>query len=157
MHSKYGIKDLDPISKFTSYQVHRNRLDRTITLHQSSYINEVLKLSNMIDAVAISNLPTSINFLSKSQSPTTIADKQFMSLVPYSVIVGALLHISGRTRPELSHSVSIVARFSSNPGILHWNAVKSILRYLKGTINYGLVLGGHEHLRLVGYIDANFA
>ena len=71
--------------------------------------------------------------------------------------MGALLHIAYRTRPDISHAVSVFARFNSNPGRQHWNAVKNLLRYLKGTSMMGLVLGGEDPLCLTAYVDANFA
>ena len=44
------------------------------------------------------------------------------------------------TRSDLSHAVSVVSRYMHNPGKDHWEAVKWILRYVKGTVNKGLVL-----------------
>ena len=39
------------------------------------------------------------------------------------------------TRPDIGYAVGVVSRYMSNPGKEHWNAVKWILRYLKGTTN----------------------
>ena len=79
-----------------------------------------------------------------------------MLSTPYSETIGALLHLSTKTRPEIAHSVSVLARYNSNPGKRHWNCVKQVLRYLKGTNTFGLVLGG-DTLELYGSVDANFA
>ena len=62
-----------------------------------------------------------------------------MARVPYQAAVGALLYLSVCTRPDIAFAVSSVARFMSNPGSTHWEAVKRILRYLKGTLHHGLV------------------
>ncbi|PKA49079.1 Retrovirus-related Pol polyprotein from transposon TNT 1-94 [Apostasia shenzhenica] len=42
-------------------------------------------------------------------------------------------------RLDLSHAVSVVSRYITNPGKEHWNALKWILHYLKGTSDCGLL------------------
>ena len=59
------------------------------------------------------------------------------------------------TRPYICFAVGLVSRYQSNPGREHWKAVKRILRYLKGTMDYCLVYQGSE-LRLVRYSDADW-
>jgi len=60
------------------------------------------------------------------------------------------------TRPDIAHAVGVVSRFMANPGKLHWDAVKSIMRYLKGTENKCLCYG-KEPLELKGFCDSNMA
>jgi hypothetical protein len=157
LHLKYGIKDLGAVKRFTSYQVTRNRSDRTITLHQHDYISELLQLTQMQNAIPMESLPVSLNFLNKTQCPKTADDRYDMEKVPYRQTVGALLHIANRTRPDICHAISVLTRYNHNPGKPHWQAVKAVLRFLKGTSTDGLVLGGKDHLHLQAYVDANFA
>ena len=42
------------------------------------------------------------------------------------------------TRPDICYAVELLARFSANPGQVHWIAAKRILRYLRGTMNLAL-------------------
>jgi hypothetical protein len=56
----------------------------------------------------------------------------------YQSAVGSLLYLSVWTRPDIAYAVSAVAKFSKEPTEEHWTAVKRILRYLKGTLNYRL-------------------
>ena len=60
------------------------------------------------------------------------------------------------TRPDIAHAVGTMSRFLSNPGKEHWNDVKWIMRYLKGTTNLSLSFGGEKPV-LVGFTDANMA
>ncbi|PKI76235.1 hypothetical protein CRG98_003346 [Punica granatum] len=60
------------------------------------------------------------------------------------------------TRPDIAHSVGVVSRFLSNPGKEHWNAVKWILRYLRGTSKVCLHFGTGKP-ELVGYMDTDMA
>jgi ATP-binding cassette subfamily B (MDR/TAP) protein 1 len=60
------------------------------------------------------------------------------------------------TRPDIAHAVGVVSRFLSNPRKQHWEAVKWILRYLRGTSNLCLSFG-NGGLVLEGYTDADMA
>src|SRR5882762_9526223 len=71
--------------------------------------------------------------LSRSQYPQTPEEVEFMKSVPYLAAVGALMYLATSTRPDIAYTVGYLARFNSNPGIAHWQAVKQLLRYLKGT------------------------
>lgn len=94
--------------------------------------------------------------LSISQSPTNEAEKSDMQRVPYASAVGSLMYAMVCTRPDIAHAVGTVSRFLSNPGREHWNAVKWILRYLRGTTSLRLCFGGDKPT-LVGYTDSDMA
>ena len=66
------------------------------------------------------------------------------------------MYLAVSTRPDIAKAVSNVSKFLHCPGILHWQAVKRILRYLKGTIDFKLRLGGRAPLRLEAYTDADW-
>ena len=53
--------------------------------------------------------------------------------------IGCLLWLVAGTRLDISYAVQLRARYSVNPGPLHWEAVLRIIRYLKGTAGYGIV------------------
>lgn len=62
------------------------------------------------------------------------------------------------TRPYLSFAVGVVSRYTKKPTILHQQAVKHILRYLKGTMQFGLVYHrGSRDLTIIGYSDSDLA
>jgi len=63
---------------------------------------------------------------------------------------------SPQTEEEIGHAVGVVSRFMSNPGKAHWEAVKWILRYLRGTTKKCLHFGKRE-MKVKGYVDADFA
>ncbi|KAJ9557170.1 hypothetical protein OSB04_011784 [Centaurea solstitialis] len=66
----------------------------------------------------------------------------------------SLMYAMVCTRPDIAHAVGVVSRFMSDPGREHWEAVKWLLRYLKGTSKMGLYFKGKD-LVLRGYTDAD--
>ena len=76
----------------------------------------------------------------------------------YQQAIGCLTYASTATRPDIAAAVSILSTFMSNPSKEHWIGIKRVLRYIKGTLNYGLKFqaNGNDH-ELVGYSDANWA
>lgn len=97
--------------------------------------------------------------LSAALSPSTDEDRDYMSHVPYASAVGSIMYAMVCTRPDISHAVSVVSRYMANPGKEHWQAVKWILRYLKGTPDFGLVFSRDRNISdgIVGYYDSYYA
>jgi hypothetical protein len=57
---------------------------------------------------------------------------------PYLSVIGALMYLANNTRSDIAFTVNCLARHSVAPTLRHWNGIKSILRYLIGTIDLGL-------------------
>ena len=74
----------------------------------------------------------------------------------YPSVVGMLLYLSCNSRPDIAFAVSQVCRFTSNPKQSHAQAVKTIVRYLHGTRNQGMILQPSLTLYLDLYVDADF-
>jgi len=78
------------------------------------------------------------------------------SKVPYTSIVRCLMYDMVCT-VLLACAVSVVRKFISNPGRQHWNAVKWIFKYLKGTIDYGIMFSKQQgNPSVVGYINVYY-
>jgi len=69
----------------------------------------------------------------------TVEEREYMTHVPYVSAVGSLMYAMVCARTDLSQAVSMVSRYMHDPGRGHWEAMKWILRYIKGSINIGLV------------------
>ena len=126
-----------------------------LSLSQSSYIDTVIARFSMQTAKK-GLLPFRHGVpLSKDQCPKTDKEKEEMRLVPYASAVGSLTYAMLCTRPDISFSVGMVARYQSNPGQAHWTAVKHILKYLKRTRDVQLVYQ-EDSLCPVGFTDSDF-
>ncbi|GAU30708.1 hypothetical protein TSUD_39320 [Trifolium subterraneum] len=152
LHIKFALKKLGEVDYFLGIQVHHNNTG-DITLHQSKYIKDLLSRTNMEHCKPIGSPMANSCRLSKFGTDIM----QDASL--YRSTVGALQYAT-LTRPDIAYSVNKVCQFMSHPLDSHWKAVKRILRYLKGTINHGLLIqpsttGPPFSLR--AYSDADWA
>ena len=91
----------------------------------------------------------SVKLVKDSEECKTV--DQFM----YQSAVGSLLYLSTRIRPDITYAVSSVAKFCAKPTKQHWSAVKRIMRYLIGTVNFGLLFRD-DGSSCVGYSDADW-
>lgn len=75
----------------------------------------------------------------------------------YQSIVGSLLYLSMKTRPDIAFAVSCAARYCSSPSEYNLMCVKRILRYLCGTIDYGILYSKQSSSYCEGYSDSDWA
>jgi hypothetical protein len=92
--------------------------------------------------------------LTSTQSPTTTNNIVKMRDMPYHETVGSLMYTSLGTHPNITFAVQTLSRFATNPGPTHWDAIKRVFQYLKGTRNLWLSYGGNK-VDLEGYADAD--
>ncbi|XP_045795843.1 secreted RxLR effector protein 161-like [Trifolium pratense] len=74
----------------------------------------------------------------------------------YRQMTGCLMYLLA-TRPDLTFSVCLVARYMERPIEIHLTAIKRIMRYLKGTMELGIWYRRNEKLTLVGWSDSDYA
>ena len=94
--------------------------------------------------------------LSKTQSPTTIEDRERMKVIPYASAIGSIKYVMLCTRPVVCLAMSLVRGYNSDLGVDNWTSVKIILRYLKRTKEMFLGYGGDKEFVVKGYVDASF-
>ncbi|XP_020249213.1 uncharacterized protein LOC109826599 [Asparagus officinalis] len=122
-----------------------------VTLRQSAYAKKVVMQFGMSECN-----PTKYPMEPKLQLGKDV-NGTLVNPTEYRRVIGCLRYLT-HTRPDLSYSVGLVSRYMERPTTMHHQAVKQILRYVKGTISYGLVYGkGHEVEELVGFTDSNVA
>uniref|UniRef100_A0A2N9EPJ3 CCHC-type domain-containing protein n=1 Tax=Fagus sylvatica TaxID=28930 RepID=A0A2N9EPJ3_FAGSY len=158
LHKEFEMKDLGAAKKILGMEIRRDRGARKLWLSQKNYIRKVLEKFSMLDAKPVST-PLANHFrLSGSQCPKNEEEIENMSKVPYASAVGCLMYAMVCTRPDLAHAVSTVSRYMANPGREHWNAVKWISRYLKGTAEHGILFSRQPVTNsVVEYVDADYA
>src|SRR3954465_12004542 len=88
----------------------------------------------------------------------TEAEAKAMSKILYANAVGYLMYAMECTRPDLAQAMSVVSKYMANPRSVHWQAVKWILRYMKGTSNYGIMFERQRKGTCIsGFVDSDYA
>jgi hypothetical protein len=114
-----------------------------IFLCQRKYIVEILKKFGMMDCKA---MMTNLNLLSDTSSET-------MDATMYKQLVGSLMYLTN-TRPDICFAMNTLSQYMVEPRRVHLVVAKHVLRYLKGTVDYGLRCDVDYEIRLHGYTDS---
>lgn len=130
-----------------------NLKDGMINMTQSGLIEKVLETADMSSCNPC-HTPANVGALATDPNGEPIKEKW-----NYRSIIGMLIYLSTNTRPDITFAVSQVARYGNNPKQSHARAVKKILRYLRGTSNFGIRFKPKDKssLLLDLYVDADFA
>ncbi|CAI7879669.1 unnamed protein product [Closterium sp. NIES-54] len=152
LQQRLKCKDLGNLTHYLGMAITRDRPARTITLSQSHYIGQILERFEMTQASPIATPLPLGHQLAPPTSPSS-------SSHPYAELVGSLMYAMMCTRPDLAYPISVLARFVG-PGRhteVHWKAAKRVLRYLCGTKEHALTLGGSSPPFLSGFSDSSWA
>ncbi|GJP49260.1 hypothetical protein CLOM_g8497, partial [Closterium sp. NIES-68] len=150
--SRLKCKDLGELQHYLGMEITRDRAARTISLSQSHYLQQVLEWFDMARGTPqVTPLPVG-HHLTPLTSPSS-------SSHPYAELIGSLMYAMVSTRPDLAYPISVLARFvgTGKHDAAHWQAAKRVLRYLQGTKDYVLTLGGPSPPLLTGYSDSSWA
>jgi hypothetical protein len=151
----FEMSDLGELNYCLGVQFQRDRKTLTITMSQTSYIEEMFRCFNMEDCKPVTT-PSDANFKLLKLSDEEFGNVQKeMEGVPYKTAVGSFMYVMVGTRPNLAFAVSTVSQFMAKAGPSHWMAVKRILRYLKVSLKLKLSFGGND-ISLVGFCDADW-
>lgn len=144
---KFDIKDLGSAKYCLGIEI--TQTEEYIAISQSGYIREIIHRFGMENSNPVST-PVDLSQKLKEAIPGNDVKR------PYRELIGALNYLSVATRPDISFIVSALSQFNTCHGDQHWTAAKRVLRYLKGTINHGMVYSKTSH-RVTGFVDADWA
>lgn len=129
LQSKYKMKDLGSVQRYLGVEFEFS--SSGILVHQREYAKKVLTDAGMQTCKSVP-VPLAPGTSLADYTGTDNFDQH-----QYCHTVGQLLYLTN-TRPDLSYAVSYVSRFMAHPEIAHWQAVLHILRYVQGTVDYGI-------------------
>jgi hypothetical protein len=144
----FPMKDLGELNFFLGISV--ACVPEGLHLSQSRYISDLVARTKMSNVKPITSPMAATTSLSQFSGST------FSDVTLYRSTVGALQYLS-LTRPDIAFAVNKVFQFMHAPRDLHWSAVKRILRYLKSTIDHGLLIKKCSSHQLFAYSDADWA
>ena len=150
MRKKFSMSDLGLLSYYLGMEVMQK--DGVITICQSSYAAKIVQQCQMTGCNPVDTPMEQRVKLTKAKTGTE------KNVTRYRSIIGMLRYLVN-TRPDLSFAVGTVSRFMEAPDNEHWAAVKRIIRYVSGTLNYGckFIRGANSEMLLLGYTDSDQA
>ncbi|PKU61494.1 Retrovirus-related Pol polyprotein from transposon TNT 1-94 [Dendrobium catenatum] len=147
LHSSFALKQLGKINLFLGIQVQHSA--HGLFLSQAHYAASLLNTAGMSDCKS-SPSPMTSNSKSKASS-----DQPFSDPLLYRRLAGSLQYLS-ITRPDIAFATNRVCQHMQSPTVQNFQDIKRILRYIKGTINFGLPIVPGD-LQLHSYCDADWA
>ena len=127
-------------------------MNHRLWILQEKYVERVLQRFGMERCKSVGTPLASHFKLSKEDALKTEEERQDMAQIPYASAVGSLMYAMVCIRQDIAHVVGLVSRYMADPGKKHWEALKWILPYLKGTISCCLCYSG-EDTRTNGHPD----
>ncbi|QRW08769.1 Retrovirus-related Pol polyprotein from transposon TNT 1-94 [Ceratobasidium sp. AG-Ba] len=142
----FKMRDMGELGHFLGYRVTCDRAKRTINISQDAYIKNLIDHAGLADAN-----PTTIPLPAGTQLERYTGPPVDF---PYARHIGGILYATLATRPDAAYANQHLSQFNSNPGPKHIAGLKSLFRYLWGTLDYGLTYTGLEtSAQPVGYSD----
>ncbi len=129
----------------------RDRIARNLSISQPTYLRDVLEKFRMDSCKAVSTPMEPGTHYQKRSEDEPQFEKQL-----YQQAIGCLTYAATSTRPDICAAIGVLSQYMSDPSESHWCGVKRLLRYLKGTQNYGLLFSSGD-TALVGFSDADWA
>ncbi|KAI5314280.1 hypothetical protein L3X38_043456 [Prunus dulcis] len=137
-------------SEATLYVKTNDTADRYIFIHQKKYAMKLLEKFGMKDCKSVA-IPLVVNEkLCKEDGSEAANESEFRQ------IVGSLLYLTA-TRSDVMFASSLLARFMHNPTKKHLGTAKRVLRYIQGTLDFGIEFVKGKTSTLIGYCDSDWA
>ncbi|KAE9170115.1 hypothetical protein PF005_g27686 [Phytophthora fragariae] len=150
----YGIKDQGLLTSYLGVEVEQT--EEHVTIRQSKYAREILETFGYLNAHAVGNpMETNVRLVPLGE------DEESDTSFSYRQAIGMLMYLATGTRPDLAFAVGQLSRFVSKPSAKHVGAVKRVLRFLAGTVNFGITYNRAKEMPtkiiLDGYCDSDWA
>ncbi|XP_056690349.1 uncharacterized mitochondrial protein AtMg00810-like [Spinacia oleracea] len=143
---EFTVKDLGEMRYFLGLEV--SRTEKGTLLNQRKYVSDILQFTGLLKCKPVScPFPKKIK-LSTDEGELMSDPERYRSLV------GKLLYLN-LTRADISFSVQQLSQFMACPRMPHWEATLHVVKYLKGTPDFGLFYPSNSKLELVAYCDAD--
>jgi hypothetical protein len=146
--SKFDMKDLGLMRYYLGLEVWQKRGEEF--LGQGKYVIKILHKFGMMDCKSM-DTPMNANI-----RKVKVPDSDPVDPSLYRQLIGSLMYLVN-TRPYICFAVNTLSQFQVEPRHEHWIATKHVLRYICGTINYGLRYTASSNIQLHGFTDSDWA
>lgn len=145
---RFQMKELGELKHFLGLEL--KETGNGLFLYQQKYAKDLLMKFGMLDCKPIST-PIEANIKMYAEE-----GKDLENATMYRQLVGSLIYLT-LARPDITYAVGIASRYMEKPKKLHLELVRRILRYVKGTIDFGLFYRKNRDFQIIGYCDADYA
>ncbi|XP_024872460.1 uncharacterized protein LOC112455020 [Temnothorax curvispinosus] len=158
----FETKDLGEPKSFLRITIERNKEDKYMNIHQARYTESVLKKFHMEECKPQSTPMVTRQVSNKNKKSRLeesnnedVIQKEEIKRVPYREAIESLMYLENATRPDIAFAVNYLAKKQLKPTEEDWQDVKRVFRYLKETVNRGLIFRGRTN-ELEALTDASF-
>jgi hypothetical protein len=159
---KFPVEEKTELTWVLGIRVQHDLANGMLTMSQELYVKDMLRryAPHMTTTGRRFDSPMADDVTySPDQCPATgsqEADDMAPLKETYMSVVGALLWLAACTRPDLTYTTSVLARFVSNPARIHYVAMQRVLAYLHTTTDCSLILRPGTKLGVVVYTDSSW-
>ncbi|KAI0502019.1 hypothetical protein KFK09_016964 [Dendrobium nobile] len=146
LHKRFNMRNLGSLHQFLG--ITAEKTNNGLLLYQSKYAESILARAGMTNCKALATP-------SNPKNNDLTESSCFSNPTLYRQLVGALQYLT-LIRPDIAYSVNRASQAMHKPTELHFAALKRILRYIRGTVHYGLPISGNS-LTLTSYSDFDWA
>lgn len=151
LSQSFDMKDIGPVKRCLGIDFQQKLKSKQVFLSQRNYAELILDRFGMAEC---KSAWTPMEANCKLSIPA-MKDEGIMSKFPYQRLIGALMYLAVTTRPDIAYAVNFMSQFNSNYNQEHWKSAKRILRYIRGTLDYGLLFT-KTNTELYGVVDADW-
>jgi transposase InsO family protein len=147
MMKRYEMSDLGLLHHFLGMEVYQD--ENGVFISQMKYAEKVLKKFRMFGCKCVETPLACNEKLMKDDGEKKIDETLYRSLI------GNLLYLTA-TRPDIMFAASLLSRFMSTPSHKHFGVGKRVLRYIMGTLNFGIRFEKNLEVKLRGFCDSDW-
>jgi hypothetical protein len=148
---EYGVKEFQENNiSYLNMHIKQSSNRKTIHVSQEGYVSSLISKYMMPDSNNVAKTP-SLKDLFTSDSEEKFEYKAF-----FLSAIMTLMYVAKRTRPDILKEVVFLATKASDPTIADMNKLIRILKYLNGTIKYGIQFTWQKDQNYYAFIDASY-
>ncbi|XP_031263183.1 uncharacterized protein LOC116121363 [Pistacia vera] len=148
LNNKFALKTLAEVQYFLGFEVKRSNSGLLLT--QTKYAHDLLQKAGIQDCKpCLTPMATGLKLAEED-------DEIFYQPTLYRSIIGGLQYLI-LSRPDLAFSINKLSQFLQHRISVHWTACKRVLRYVKGTLEHGILFTGDKLFTLEAFSYADWA
>nr|QHA33696.1 Gag-Pol polyprotein [Atrato Retro-like virus] len=121
------------------------------------HLSAKTSIQKLIESVGMKDAKPTKTPMDTGYVKDTEKGKELEDISKYRSVVGSLMYVATTARPDIAASVSVLGRCFEKPTEKDWVAAKRVIRYLIGTVNWSLRLGGDRDYTLEAFSDSDWA